>query len=92
METNHARRRVLRGHLSGVNRVVRPPWAHAEEQFVEQCSRCDDCIKQCPSAIIKRGSGGFPEIDFNEGECDFCGKCEVACQVDALDAVVTQSP
>ena len=92
METNHARRRMLRGHLSGVNRVVRPPWALTESLFTEQCSRCDECVDACPPAIIKRASGGFPEVDFTQGECDFCGKCEAACQPKALHAAVTESP
>ena len=92
MDTNHARRRMLRGHLSGVNRVIRPPWAGPEELFVDQCSRCDHCIEQCPSSIIKRGSGGFPEVDFSNGECDFCGECEAICQTNALDLSIRPVP
>jgi len=92
MNTSHERRSVLRGHLSGVNCTARPPWALAEELFVEQCSRCDHCIERCPPGIIKRGSGGYPEIDFQRGECDFCGECEAACQSGALSASIREAP
>ncbi len=33
-----------------------------------------------------RGSGGYPEIRFEEEGCDFCGDCLGSCSKGALDA------
>ncbi|MCW8825874.1 MAG: ferredoxin-type protein NapF, partial [Gammaproteobacteria bacterium] len=55
-----------------------------ENLFVEQCSRCDDCIKACPTHILERGRGGFPLVNFSKGECEFCGDCLNACKQSAF--------
>ena len=65
--------------------AIRPPWAVHESAFVEICTRCDECVQHCPEHIIKKGCGGFPEIDFHSGGCNFCGKCAEVCQDGALD-------
>lgn len=31
------------------------------------------------------GDGGFPVVDFQRGECTFCGDCAEACEPRALD-------
>lgn len=64
--------------------VTRPPWTKTETGFIEACTRCHDCISACPEHIIVRGSGGYPEIDFHQGECTFCQQCADACQADAF--------
>jgi len=78
------RNQLLRGDLSGEAAPIRPPWSGPEGLFIEQCERCDDCIKFCEQNIIRRGSGGFPLIDFSKGHCTFCGDCVKACQHAAL--------
>ena len=71
----------LRGNFeSGSKKTVRAPWTIAEQQFVELCSRCDLCISICPTKILERGRGGFPQINFSTGECEFCGDCVTACK------------
>lgn len=92
MSINVARLRMLRGNLGGESRSVRPPRAIPEPDFFDICSRCDACIDACPSKIILRGSGGYPEIDFHRGECDFCGECQAHCNEGALLAEQTGSP
>ncbi|OOZ38606.1 ferredoxin-type protein NapF [Solemya pervernicosa gill symbiont] len=77
------RRAFLRGDLSGRSVPVRPPWAVEETLFVDLCSRCDDCRKQCPESIIETESG-FPKINFKRGECTFCGECVERCKTGAL--------
>ena len=62
----------------------RPPWALPESAFVDACTRCDDCLKACPTGIIVRGDGGYPTVDFNRGECTFCGDCTRVCTSHAL--------
>ncbi|GAB4345362.1 MAG: ferredoxin-type protein NapF [Gammaproteobacteria bacterium] len=77
----------LRGDFSGKRTPIRPPWACLETEFVEKCTRCDECVSACPEKIITTGRGGFPAIDFHLGECTFCGDCVVACKEGALHAV-----
>ncbi len=62
----------------------RPPWALQEAQFVDQCTRCHECISACEEEIIVIGDGGFPEVDFNRGECTFCEACLPSCKPAAL--------
>ena len=79
-----ARRRFLRGEFAAPRIALRPPWALPEAAFLERCTRCDDCLRACPTAILARGSGGYPEIDFARGGCTFCGECMKACTAGAL--------
>lgn len=80
-----SRRQFLRGDLRGRRAGVRPPWALPEPAFTDRCTRCDDCVAACPASLITRGSGGYPEVDFARGGCDFCGKCRVACRAGAFE-------
>ena len=59
---------------------LRPPWSVADEDFIEQCSKCHQCIDVCEENIIKIGDGGFPEVDFSRGECTFCEACVNRCE------------
>ncbi|QID19452.1 ferredoxin-type protein NapF [Nitrogeniibacter mangrovi] len=79
-----ARRGFLRGRLSRSAHVPRPPWAVAPGQFEQLCTRCGDCVTQCPTRIIRSGEGGYPTLDFSAGECTFCGDCVAACAPHAL--------
>ncbi|MEW8506136.1 MAG: ferredoxin-type protein NapF [Candidatus Thiodiazotropha sp.] len=84
MQASIARTQLLHGDLSGRRREIRPPWAIEEISFVEQCNRCGDCIEACRAKIIRKGSGGYPAIDFNRGQCTFCGDCVKRCEPQAL--------
>lgn len=79
-----SRRQFLRGDFSGRDIPLRPPWALREREFAQRCTRCDACNDACPTGIILRGQGGFPEVDFTHGECTFCGGCVQACEAGAL--------
>lgn len=79
-----SRRQFLRGDLHAERVALRPPWALPEARFVEACTRCGDCVRACPQSILRRGAGGFPEIDFARGECTFCAACSAACLAGAL--------
>lgn len=63
---------------------LRPPWALQENAFIDHCTRCNDCVKACPTQIIVIGDGGYPTVDFSLGECTFCGDCVSCCQPKAL--------
>lgn len=73
------RRNWLRGRFSPKPTAIRLPWLKSAASFYDGCTRCGECQKACPERIIVRGDGGFPEIDFKQGECTFCAKCAQAC-------------
>lgn len=79
-----ARRGFFQGRLSTAAGSIRPPWALPETEFIDACTRCDDCLAACPTQIITTGIGGFPAIDFHQGECTFCSACVQACGPEAL--------
>ncbi len=69
-----------------------PPWAQPEKRFLESCTRCNKCINICPENIIGSGDGGFPEINFENGECTFCEKCINECETGALHKNTPDQP
>ena len=64
--------------------AIFPPWSLSQAEFIDACERCDLCRQACPEKIIYRGDGGFPQLDFSQGECTFCGKCLLSCQSGAF--------
>ena len=86
------RAQFLRGNFKGGRPAVRPPWALAEDDFLEACSRCDVCVGACPEGIIQRGRGGYPEIAFARGACTFCEACASACAPGALVRDPSRAP
>ena len=82
---NPSRRQLLRGAFSRTVEVIRPPWALPDPEFLDRCTRCSDCIRICPEGVIRLGSGGFPEVDFQKRGCTLCGDCATACTAQALD-------
>lgn len=77
-----SRRNLLFGRRPKTPSAPPPPWAAAD--FFDRCTRCGDCAQTCPTQIIKIGEGGFPSVDFSQGECTFCGDCTSACTPQAL--------
>ncbi|MEI7431970.1 MAG: ferredoxin-type protein NapF, partial [Betaproteobacteria bacterium] len=86
-----SRRRFFGRKLSGVS-PFRPPWSLPETLFLNLCSRCDDCLKACPTGLLVRGEGGFPVAEFSRAACTFCGDCSRACTTTAIARDTTQSP
>ncbi|HFD78992.1 MAG TPA: ferredoxin-type protein NapF [Gammaproteobacteria bacterium] len=87
-----SRKQFLRGDFSGRKAPLRPPWALPEEAFTRLCERCGDCIRVCPTQLLKQGRGGFPEPDFSAAECLFCEDCVGACRPRALRKEPGQRP
>ena len=84
MDNAISRTQLLRGDFFGRSRPIRPPWSLPENEFVERCTRCGDCISDCPQHILDKGRGGFPQVDFSRGECLFCGECVQTCTTGVL--------
>ena len=81
------RRRLLGGRVregAVLRPIVRPQWSGSEDRFTDRCTRCDDCIKVCPNHLIRRGTAGFPVLDFTQAACTFCAECVRVCTVGAL--------
>lgn len=87
VQVDSSRRALLRGGRDAG--LPFPPWALAD--FTEHCNRCDACLAVCETGILVRGDGGFPRVDFREGECTFCGACAAACEQEAFSDT-EQSP
>ena len=85
---NLSRRSLLRGRSPTSPLPIRPPGALAEPDFTAKCTTCDECVTACPENIILRGSGGYPEVDFRQGECTFCMRCVDVCADGALSETV----
>lgn len=83
MHTGSSRRQFLRGRWQHDD-VIRPPWATA--RFTDQCRRCGLCVEQCQTNLLINGSGGFPEADFSQAHCTFCGQCVAACEHGTLSS------
>ena len=61
---------------------IRPPGARIEQDFLNVCSRCGNCVHVCPSQAIRMDSGsntagGVPYIDPDVAACVMCE--EVSC-------------
>ncbi len=81
------RMQFLRGDLKGDKIPFRPPWAIPENYFVDFCTRCDKCIEACFDELIIKGQGGYPQMNFNRGGCDFCEQCLNVCEAGALKKI-----
>lgn len=70
----------------------RPPWAVEESLFTRYCTRCGACVEICPTKLLTRGTGGFPEANFHQGYCTFCAHCANACAENARPPALAFSP
>jgi ferredoxin-type protein NapF len=85
------RRQFLRGDFRGRKTVVRPPWAVSQNRFPSLCDRCGHCRDACRARIILLTDSGYPQIDFKNGACSFCGDCARSCPTGALQKPETSS-
>ncbi|HEX9793495.1 MAG TPA: 4Fe-4S dicluster domain-containing protein [Planctomycetota bacterium] len=75
-EPNLDRRRFLRQGLRDLARAVvesfeetapppqrrlRPPGARIEAEFLDRCTRCDDCVRVCPAQCLVKAPEGDPD-------------------------------
>ncbi|MEQ1919048.1 MAG: 4Fe-4S dicluster domain-containing protein [Elusimicrobiota bacterium] len=72
---------------------VRPPGAVAEADFLNLCTRCDDCVKACPEWVVRKTGPefgkrleGYPMLLPATNPCVFCTglPCITACKTGAL--------
>ena len=79
-------------------RPLRPPGALDESKFVGVCTRCGNCLRSCPSGIIRRdtGQGGAislwtPVLSFQDDYCrEDCTQCTQVCPSGALTRLLPE--
>jgi ferredoxin len=84
-------------HLSGgapgsSKTLIRPPMAREEHDFLTSCIRCEECVKACPTGVLKpapfeHGLRALwtPVMVPKEGFCqEGCNACSQACPTDAI--------
>lgn len=84
MDQGINRRQFLRGDIRNISPTFRPPWSSPESDFLAICDQCGDCLSACETGILERGDGGYPQVNFHNGECSFCAACVNSCQTGAL--------
>lgn len=72
--------------------IHRPPGAVNEALFLSECTRCDACVRACPTGAIVRAPARFreatgtPMIDLHSAACTMChdAPCASACEPGVL--------
>ncbi len=72
--------------------VIRPPGSRPEEEFLDKCIRCGQCMKVCPTnglqpAFMEAGAEGIgtPVLVPEVGYCEYtCISCTKVCPTDAI--------
>jgi ferredoxin len=80
------------------NAVLRPPGSVPEAQFLEQCIRCDACLKVCPNDVLQplgfeHGLDGLwtPVVRPDWAGCDpSCNACGQSCPTGAIRDLVLE--
>jgi MauM/NapG family ferredoxin protein len=90
----------LDGRIDKVSdpRLIRPPGALAEKQFLELCQRCGLCMKACPTNVInptlaEAGIAGFwtPRLIMTQGYCEYtCTLCGSVCPTGAIREITAR--
>ena len=73
-------------------RLIRPPGALPEKDFLQLCQRCGLCMKACPTNVInptlaEAGMAGFwtPVLVMTQGYCEYtCTLCGSVCPTGAI--------
>ncbi len=77
-------------------KAIRPPGSVAEEEFLERCIKCDQCLNVCPTNVLQPSTfaeGGIeglwtPVMDFRTGFCQLnCTLCSEVCPTGAIQKI-----
>jgi MauM/NapG family ferredoxin protein len=76
-------------------RVIRPPGAVGEEDFLSRCVKCGQCVRVCPTNVLQPAAleGGLeglwtPRLDMRAGYCEVnCVLCGQVCPTGAIQRI-----
>lgn len=77
-------------------RMIRPPGAVPEREFLERCIKCHQCINACPTNVLQPASlaeGGIealwtPVMNFHIAHCQLkCTLCSAVCPTGAIRTI-----
>ena len=79
-------------------KVIRPPGSCEEQEFLERCIKCDQCIRVCPTnvlqpALFESGPEGLwtPVMNFRMGFCQLqCTACGHVCPTGAIQRLTVE--
>lgn len=79
-------------------RLIRPPGALPEKNFLQLCQRCGLCMKACPTNVInptlgEAGLAGFwtPHLIMTQGYCEYtCTLCGSVCPTGAIEEITAR--
>lgn len=80
-------------------RLIRPPGARPERDFLQRCTACGLCMKICPTgglqpAITEAGLEGLwtPRLVPQIGYCEYnCNRCGQVCPTEAIEEVTLEA-
>ena len=78
--------------VEGYPMRIRPPGALAEPDFLDRCLKCGECMKVCPTGVLRpalaeAGVAGLwtPVMDMERGYCEYnCVLCAQVCPSGAI--------
>ncbi len=76
-------------------KVIRPPGTVEEQEFLERCIKCDQCIRVCPTNVLQPAGlesgieGAWtPVMNFRVGFCQLnCTACGQVCPTGAIQRI-----
>jgi polyferredoxin len=81
------------------DKLIRPPGSVEEEDFLQKCIKCDQCINACPTNVLQPATleeAGFeglwtPVMNFNIGHCQLkCTLCSEVCPTGAIRKITVE--
>lgn len=70
-----SRREFFTGQRKAVTGAIALPWWRHQAG----CDGCGRCVAACATQIVQLTAGALPQLNFQHGECTFCGACATAC-------------
>lgn len=78
--------------------LIRPPGSMSEDEFLDKCIRCGECMKVCPTNVIQPSmlEGGLegvwsPVLKMDFSYCEYkCSMCTQVCPTEAIRSLTLE--